>query len=289
MPSSASDRPNRAPIRSSRVTSSQLVARLTMAASTNTTARGPSDTTALSRQHAGAGRVSGPVLRAIAVIWVHGSVPQGTPTRLPGSPGSKYRASVAHHPNGAGARRSRTRSGGSPRSGHVLRGDALSPRARRSRASVRAVSTRRLLSAKGSHVTNAQPHTRSLNGRSAATTEISHGNADCDKATRPAAHRVAVWSGHRSGSSSWPNSAGSSGLARGGGPRRAWPMFVIAEAGRGLGSPRAFPAVAWPAWFRVLSRWRLGISGGTVLGRDRDGPRVAVVDSGQGGRFCGVG
>jgi hypothetical protein len=45
-------------------------------------------------------------------------------------------------------------------------------------------------------------------------------NADCDEAMRPAARRFVPSSGCRSGPSSWPNSAGSSRLARGGWPCR---------------------------------------------------------------------
>jgi hypothetical protein len=74
MPSSASDSPNRAPIRSSRETSSQLVARLTAAAETNMTASGASDTAAHSRQQPDGGWLWGLGVRIVRMVWVPGSV-----------------------------------------------------------------------------------------------------------------------------------------------------------------------------------------------------------------------
>ena len=75
MPSSASERPKRAPIRSSRDTSSPLVARLTAAAETKMTASSPSDTAAHSRRQTDGGRLLGLGVRIVKVVWAHGSVP----------------------------------------------------------------------------------------------------------------------------------------------------------------------------------------------------------------------
>ena len=75
IPSSASDNPIRAPTRSSRDTSSQLVVRLTPAAKANTTASNPSDTTLDPGHHDSDGVRPIEGLWVGERIWVHGSVP----------------------------------------------------------------------------------------------------------------------------------------------------------------------------------------------------------------------
>ncbi len=115
MPSSASDSPIRAPIRSSRLTSSQLVARLTAAAETNTTASSPSDMPLRPSQHTHGGRLSREGLRLSRRSGAMEASREGTPTRLPGSPESEYPVSVnLTSPRRPGRRRSSNRPDGRP-------------------------------------------------------------------------------------------------------------------------------------------------------------------------------